>query len=55
MQTRDYLKLAAISFDKKVLTPLLRYGVDPRPYLDGELEELVLPGGAMPNAEIAAE
>jgi hypothetical protein len=55
MQTRDYLKLAAISFDKKVLSPLLRYGIDPRPYLDGELEELVLPAGAMPNAEMAAE
>jgi hypothetical protein len=55
MQTRDYLKLAAISFEKKVLAPLLRYGIDPRPYLDGELEELVLPAGAMPNAEIAAE
>jgi hypothetical protein len=55
MQTRDYLTLAASSFKKKVLTPLLRYGIDPRPYLDGELEALVLPGGAMPNAELAAE
>jgi hypothetical protein len=50
-----YLKLASISFGKKVLSPLLRYRIDPRPYLDGELEELVLPAGAMPNAEMAAE
>ena len=55
MQTRDYLTLAAISIQKKVLTPLLRFGIDPMPYLDGELEDLVPPAGAMPNAEAAAE
>jgi hypothetical protein len=55
MQTRDYLTLAAISIEKKVLAPLLKFGIDPKPYLDGELEELVPPAGAMPNAEAAAE
>jgi hypothetical protein len=55
MQTRDYLALAAISIDKKVLGPLAKFGIDPRPYLDGELEALLPSAGAMPNAEAAAE
>ncbi|HEX6239921.1 MAG TPA: ferritin-like domain-containing protein [Polyangiales bacterium] len=55
MQTRDYLTLAAMSIDKKVLAPLARFGIDPRPYLEGELEALVPPAGAMPNADAAAE
>jgi hypothetical protein len=54
MQTRDYLTLAAISIEKKVLEPLARFGIDPRRYLDGELEQLVPSSGAMPNAEVAA-
>jgi hypothetical protein len=55
MQTRDYLTLAAASIEKKVLAPLLKFGIDPKRYLNGELEELVPPAGAMPNAEAAAE
>jgi hypothetical protein len=55
MQTRDYLTLAAISIEKKVLIPLAKFGIDPKPYLHGELEDLVPPAGAMPNAEAAAE
>jgi hypothetical protein len=55
MQTRDYLTLAAMSIEKKVLAPLARFGIDPTPYLNGELEALVPSAGAMPNAEAAAE
>jgi hypothetical protein len=55
MQTRDYLTLAASSIEKKVLAPLLKFGIDPKRYLNGELEELVPPAGAMPNAEAATE
>ena len=54
MQTRDYLTLAAQSLERKVLMPLARFGIDPRPYLDGELETLVPPAGALPNAELSA-
>jgi hypothetical protein len=54
MQTRDYLTLAAISIEKKVLQPLAKFGIDPLRYLDGELEELVPSAGAMPNAEVDA-
>jgi hypothetical protein len=54
MQTRDYLTLAARSLEHKVLAPLSRYGIDPRPYLGGELEALAPSAGAMPNAEAAA-
>jgi hypothetical protein len=55
MQTRDYLTLAAISIERKVLQPLARFGIDPKRYLNGELEELVPSAGAIPNAELAAE
>jgi hypothetical protein len=51
MQTRDYLKLAARSLEDKVLAPLGRHGIDPRPYLAGELESLRPSAGAMPNDE----
>ncbi len=53
MQTRDYLALAARSLELRVLTPLARYGIDPRPYLDGELEMLPSSSGAIPNTEAA--
>lgn len=49
MQTRDYLALAARSLEAKVLAPLAKYGIDPRPYLVGELEALAPSSGAMPN------
>lgn len=49
MQTRDYLLLAARSLEAKVLAPLSRYGIDPRPYLGSELEELLPSAGALPN------
>jgi hypothetical protein len=54
MQTRDYLALAARSLQSKVLEPLAHYGIDPLPYLNGELEELTPSAGAMPNVEAAA-
>jgi hypothetical protein len=54
MQTRDYLTLAAHSLEQKVLGPLARYGIDPRPYLNGDLEALAPSAGALPNAEVAA-
>jgi hypothetical protein len=54
MQTHDYLLLAARSLERKVLEPLARYGIDPRPHLAGELEELAPSAGALPNAEVAA-
>jgi hypothetical protein len=54
MQTRDYLTLAARSLEQKVLAPLARFGIDPRPYLNGELEALAPSAGALPNAEVAA-
>jgi len=54
MQTRDYLTLAARSLEHKVLAPLLRYGIDPRPHLCGELEQLTPSAGAMPNTDAEA-
>jgi hypothetical protein len=54
MQTSDYLTLAARSLESKVLAPLRRFGIDPKPYLVGELEELSPSAGAMPNAEVTA-
>jgi hypothetical protein len=54
MQTRDYLLLAARSLERKVLEPLARYGIDPRPYLAGELEALSPSAGALPNTEAVA-
>lgn len=52
MQTRDYLRVAAHSLQQKVVAPLVRYGIDPRPYLHGELESIEPPAGAAPNAEL---
>jgi hypothetical protein len=49
MQTRDYLSLAASSLRAKVLVPLARYGIDPLPFLAGELEALDPSSGALPN------
>jgi len=49
MQTRDYLSLAAQALSGKVLTPLARYGIDPLPFLAGELEALEPAAGAMPK------
>jgi hypothetical protein len=54
MQTRDYLTLAARSLEQKVIAPLVRRGIDPRPYLAGELEALDPSAGALPNAELEA-
>lgn len=51
MQTRDYLTLARRSLERKVLEPLARFGIEPRPYLASELEELAPPAGALPNAD----
>jgi hypothetical protein len=53
MQTRDYLSLAARSLEQKVLAPLARYGIDPLPYLQGELSALAPSAGAIPNTEAA--
>jgi hypothetical protein len=53
MQTRDYLLLAARSLEQKVLAPLARYGIDPRPHLSGALEGLAPSAGAAPNTEAA--
>jgi hypothetical protein len=50
MQTRNYLTLAARSLKRNVLEPLARYGINPEPYLGGELEELAPPAGAAPHA-----
>jgi hypothetical protein len=54
MQSRDYLRLAARSLQRNVVAPLARYGIDPRPYLRGELETIEPPAGAAPNAELGA-
>lgn len=54
MQTRDYLSLAARSLAQKVLAPLVRHGIDPRPYLAGEIEAITPSAGAIPNTEVAA-
>jgi hypothetical protein len=54
MQTRDYLVLAARSLEAKVLAPLARHGIDPRPYLAGELESLRPSAGAIPNDDAGA-
>ncbi|MEY4509666.1 MAG: hypothetical protein RLZZ450_1788 [Pseudomonadota bacterium] len=54
MQTRDYLRVAANSLQQKVVAPLARYGIDPRPYLNGELETIAPPAGAAPNADLGA-
>jgi hypothetical protein len=51
MQTRDYLTLAASALEAKVLKPLARFGIDPRPYLEGAIEAALVPAGAMPNFE----
>ena len=50
MQTRNYLTLAARSLRRNVLEPLARHGIDPEPYLGGELEDLAPPAGAAPHA-----
>jgi len=55
MQTTDYLALAAQSLKSKVIQPLARFGIDPLPYLAGELEALTPSAGAMPNARAEAE
>lgn len=55
MQTSDYLALAAQSLQGKVIKPLARFGIDPMPYLAGELEALVPSAGAMPNAVAETE
>ncbi len=49
MQTRDYLKLAARSLERNVLAPLCKHGIDPLPYLGGELPPLEPSSGATPN------
>jgi hypothetical protein len=46
-----YLVLAAGSLAAKVITPLVRYGIDPRPHLGGELDALLPSSGALPNDE----
>ena len=52
MQTRDYLTLAARSLEQKVIAPLLRRGIDPRPFLGGELQQLAPSAGALPNSDL---
>lgn len=52
MQTRDYLELAARSLEDKVLAPLRKHGIDPLPYLGGELPPLAPPAGATPNDDV---
>ena len=54
MQTRDYLTLAARSLEQKVLGPLLRHGIDPRPFLGGELAQIEPSAGALPSSELEA-
>jgi hypothetical protein len=54
MQTRNYLTLAGRSLQRNVIEPLLRYGIDPQPFLGGELEELTPPAGAAPHAVVEA-
>jgi hypothetical protein len=55
MQTGDYLALAMRSLETKVLAPLARYGIEPRPYLGGQLDAISPSSGAIPNTTTAEQ